>query len=221
MIEFSKHPGGGALVVVSNTVHNAVFTNTDYNTAAGRQSLISKSTKDIGDFIWKCVASPNTANSYLCIHSSGGTEGKIFYITLSPTDTLAPVSTDPGPSDLGVDLACQGEYCLIVQNGGTPGAKRLLAAPTINQTTLKCAGDGAYSIFIDIGESSNLSIHGFSTNFVIMKTNVDNTAFALSNNVMFTQDLSAQIAAGEFANDGAFLSYTGFTDKFILAIGTT
>ena len=72
---------------------------------------------------------------------------------------------------------------------------------------------------MDIDETSNLSAHGYNDGVVIMRTNVDNTAFALAGNVVATHPLT--LSGGEFVNDGIFLSYTGFTDKGILAVGTS
>ena len=51
-----------------------------------------------------------------------------------------------------------------------------------------------------------------------MKTNVDNVAFALAGNAVAVHALT--YPAPQYVNDGSFLSYTGYTDKVILAVGT-
>ena len=64
-------------------------------------------------------------------------------------------------------------------------------------------------------------MHG-DTKLTIMKTNVDDTAFALASNVVALIDFTAtNTASGGKIHGGSFLTYTGFTDKLIVMYGTS
>ena len=63
-------------------------------------------------------------------------------------------------------------------------------------------------------------MHGLTT-LILMKTNVDNTAFALAGNVVKEIDFSALLSGGKFITAGSFLTFTGFTDKALVNIGSS
>ena len=99
LVVFSGNSNGGALYISGTTIHNGFFTDTDYNTVAGRQSLTSKSSNAYGKFVKKCVVASKTAGAYACLYSNGTTPGEIMYVTVDPTGAAAPVITIPGISN--------------------------------------------------------------------------------------------------------------------------
>ena len=105
-IFFSGNDNGGALFMVGNTVHNGVFTNTDYTSATGRQSLTSKSSTALSGLIWKCAVASKANNNYLCT-GSHPTQGKVVYITLDPTSNTAPTVINSEVNNSYVFVAVQ------------------------------------------------------------------------------------------------------------------
>ena len=74
IVVFNGNADGGALNMIGFTIHNAVFTNTDYTTVAGRQSITSKSEKAYsGMRYWKCVIAIKSTFKYVCINTNGTT----------------------------------------------------------------------------------------------------------------------------------------------------
>ena len=113
MAVISGNSDGGALILKPSFIINGLFTNTDYTTTAGRQSLTFKSNKNYANVIWKCVVGKKSLSAYVCINTDGSA-GKVVYITLEPLTTNPPSTSLPGFADVGVDVACSGDYCLLV-----------------------------------------------------------------------------------------------------------
>ena len=219
LIIFSGHAKGGALYVSGTTLHNGVFTDTEFDTAAGRQSLTSKSSNAYGKLVWKCAVASKTASIYACLMSDGPTKGQVVYVSVDPTTTAAPVATVAGLSNTFSAIACQGDYCYgVMGGGGQAKVNRFTSTPGTGITAVTCAGDSSTSTYLHIDETQNLSLHGM-VKIQFIKTNVDNTVYQLTGNAI-TFDLGTPLA-GKIIYEGTFLTYTGFTDKVLLLVGGT
>ena len=89
----SSKGNGGALYASGLNAHNGLFTDTDFTTATGRQSLTSKSVLNTGTEIWICEEASTAANAYICLVSEGPNEGVVIFLTVDPTGTANPVKT--------------------------------------------------------------------------------------------------------------------------------
>ena len=80
--------------------------------------------------------------------------------------------------------------------------------------------DDQFSLYIGIDAVNDLTMHGQS-GMIIMKRNVDDATYAQAGTVLNKFLFTGLLAANSYIFGGEFLTYTGFSDKGIIAIGTT
>ena len=136
LVVFSGKSNGGALYISGTTIHNGFFTNTDYNTVAGRQSLTSKSSNAYGKFIKLCVVASKTVGAYVCLYTNGINEGTVLYITVDHTGIAVPLVTNSGLPGLYGDLRCFGEYCYGSKPSNENKLKRFSSTPNSSTTEI-------------------------------------------------------------------------------------
>ena len=197
-----------------------MFTNTDFTTEAGRQSLISKSVLSISNWILrKCAVASKASSIYACIFTDYGAQGAIAYITLDPTSTTVPVFTRFYVNSGSTWISCEGDYCYANHTGSPLVLRRFTSTPNSSGVTIKCDGDTQSSFFSKIDVTNDYTMHGQSS-LVLMRRAVNDATYALVSNVLKTHTIQ-NLTAGHLIYVAEFLTFTGFTDKAILAIGTT
>lgn len=140
VVLFSGNANGGALVVSGTTIHNGVFTNTDYNTVAGRQSLTSKSSNAYGKYIFNCAVASKANSIYVCTYTDNGI-GKVLFIELDPAGTTEPKVTVSGVFAGVPTVNCFGLYCYTSEGAFNTKLKRFSSTPANPVQVTTCAGD--------------------------------------------------------------------------------
>merc|ERR1712032_115436 len=220
LVVFNSNDNGGALYLKGITIHNGLFTDKDFTTVAGRQSLTSKSENNYGKYLWKCVEASKAAGAYACLYTQSTTKGKVLYVEVDPSGTAVPVVKISGISGGWASLSCHADYCYVSKGSGQTKLQRVSSTPDTSSTIISCAGDTEYSTFSSIDTTNDYTMHG-ATKVVIMKRNVDDAAYAQASTVLNTFTITQATAGGNSIFQGEFLTYTGFTSKGLLAYGTT